>query len=217
MLYKGYVSCSSLISSVGETEMILLGFRDESLALKLEKVQSPSISQCSIYFFVFILLSSPVCWWHLSFTSSQGHSWEGWGGRTHPCCHLRVSQVLPSAWHICIAPHHSFHLGAITSCADVTNWLEPYSPIHTQAPQRGSTPFGGSCLWGLTSMTLQSSKQGIYVEKKKKNKVSPGSCPLLVNVSTNHCNSPWKSRVHHLLSLSLFNLFLLNLVCFFCL
>lgn len=66
-------------------------------------------------------------------------------------------------------------------------------------------------------MTLQSSKQGIYVEKKKKNKVSPGSCPLLVNVSTNHCNSPWKSRVHHLLSLSLFNLFLLNLVCFFCL
>lgn len=57
MLYKGYVSCSSLISSVGETEMKLLGFRKESLALKLEKLQRTSISQCNIYFFC---LQSPV-------------------------------------------------------------------------------------------------------------------------------------------------------------
>lgn len=51
MLYKGYVSCSGLISSVGETEMILLGFREDSLVLKLEILQRHSISQCSIYFF----------------------------------------------------------------------------------------------------------------------------------------------------------------------
>lgn len=57
MLYKGYVSCSSLISSVGETEMKLLGFREESLVLKLEKLQRTSISQCNIYFFC---LQSPV-------------------------------------------------------------------------------------------------------------------------------------------------------------
>lgn len=49
------------MSSVGEIEMILLGFREASLALKLEKVQSHSILQCSIYFLVLILLSSPVC------------------------------------------------------------------------------------------------------------------------------------------------------------
>lgn len=45
MLYKGCVSCSSLMSSVGEIEMILLGFREESLVLKLEKIQRHSILQ----------------------------------------------------------------------------------------------------------------------------------------------------------------------------
>lgn len=65
-----YVSCSSLMSSVGETKMILLGFREESLASELEKEQSPIISQCNNYLFAFIVLSSHVYWWHLSFTSS---------------------------------------------------------------------------------------------------------------------------------------------------
>lgn len=44
------------MSSVGEIEMILLGFREASLALKLEKRQSHSILQCTIYFLGFILL-----------------------------------------------------------------------------------------------------------------------------------------------------------------
>lgn len=57
-----YVSCSSLMSSVGETKMILLGFREESLASELEKEQSPIISQCNNYLFAFIVLSSHVYW-----------------------------------------------------------------------------------------------------------------------------------------------------------
>lgn len=65
MLYKGYVSCSSLISSVGETEMILLGFREDSLMLKLESLQRHSISQCNIYFFssvcCFLLTAGATC------------------------------------------------------------------------------------------------------------------------------------------------------------
>ena len=211
MLYKGYVSCSSLISSVTETEWEpLLGFREESLALKLKKLQSPSISHCNIYFFVFILLSSPLGWWHLSFISLQGHYWWGQSGQTCHCCHLGVSQVLPNAWCICIAPHRSFLPRATTLLCKHDTWLEPYSPTHTQAPQRGSTSFWGNCLQGLTIMTLQPSKQEILWKKK----VSSGSCPLLVNFSTNHCNSPWESREHHLLSLSLFNLLLMNLAFF---
>lgn len=65
MLYKGYVSCSGLISSVGETEMILLGFREDSLMLKLESLQRHSISQCNIYFFssvcCFLLTAGATC------------------------------------------------------------------------------------------------------------------------------------------------------------
>lgn len=37
MLYKGCVSCSSLMSSVGEMEMILLGFREAVQPLNWEK------------------------------------------------------------------------------------------------------------------------------------------------------------------------------------
>lgn len=166
MLYKGYVSCSGLISSVGETEMILLGFGEERLALKLEKLQSPSISQCNIYFLVFKLLSSPVCWWQLSFTSWQGHFWWGQGGWTHHRCHLGVSQALPSAWCICTAPHCSFHTaGGHHPLCQHDNWPEPYSPINTQALRGGSTSSGGNCLWGLMGTTLQPSKQGICVKK----------------------------------------------------
>lgn len=61
MLYKGCVSCSSLMSSVGEMEMILLGFREASPALQLEKVQVTAFyNVLSTFLALFCLQVTPV-------------------------------------------------------------------------------------------------------------------------------------------------------------
>lgn len=162
MLYKGCVSCSGLISSVGETDMILLGFREESLALKLEKLQSPSISQCNIYFFVSILLASPL--WSNTCPSPAHKATPVW---THHCCQLGVSQVMPSAWWICIAPTILSTPGPspLVQTWELTGAVQPNSHPRTS---EGQYLICGQLPMGTKSVTFQSSKKSTCVKKKEK-------------------------------------------------
>lgn len=101
---------------------------------------------------------------------------------------MSLRGVLPSCWRICIVQP-----GAITPQA---NLMTPLNPGAHFPPRllRGAVPHL-STTWGLMSTTFQPSKQGYLCVKK----MSSGSWPLLVSFSKNHCNSPWNSRLHHLL------------------
>lgn len=197
MLYKGYVSCSGLISSVGETEMILLGFREDSLVLKLEILQRHSISQCSIYFFFFLQSAVSTSWCHLSFISSSRPPLKR-SGCVNPLllsCKAVISlarcDVIPysqrlvltwqSAWHLQL----SSHLGSFNVQYFIWEWL----PVEINRHDSPTQWVRHSC------------------EKKE-------SWVLLTNFSTNHCKSSLKSIICCLLSLSLLNLFLMNLASF---